>query len=780
MGIAKLEMTKMFETSIELVSAGESLFITGKAGTGKSTLLNFIVSSELKKDRAVQVVAPTGVAALNVSGQTIHKLFAFRPDLSSALRDYRPPKILGELDLLVVDEISMARADLVDMMDRALQRARADKRPFGGIQLVLVGDLFQLPPVVSRQEGDFSGAGYATAFFFSSKAIQSLNYRTIELLEVFRQKDPDFIGLLNSVRDGIASEMDIDRLNTRLIDPSDNEDLSDYVTLTTTNKVADSINNQKLSEIGASIHVSYAAFGGDFEADTYKVDAELEFSEGAQVMMLVNQSNYVNGSIGRIETIVSRDGGGFAVSVRLIDSGDLATVTPYRWSVLRGRKAIHGFEYDEVGFFEQLPFKLAWAVTVHKSQGKTFDRVIFDRGREVFAEGQLYVALSRCRTFEGLRLAKPLKLRDVRTSSDVLRFSTQQHLEPNVLSASPMAFIGFVQTGGGDYSKLVEVSVVRVDGTERSVFSTLVNPLRDLADARVSGLNAQLVALAPTIEDFKPIFDLFLSGCVVVGPQVGRLADLMQWDKTVVGLDISDVGSGVGANITSEMTATARAFEAEKVFLTAPERKYRVSPYFSGSDDLQEGCYFLPRDEITSNEMESFLSGLDVRSREDKLVAAGAVGLPPGLLPGSFSLDSESIWFAERVRDSLKNSSMRDGQLREGERDVILEYCKGWGIQDGLDPISTADFRILLVPGLQVCLTGEPGRGEETEVLGKPALRKLMEKIGLVEVNSVTISKCDLVVAYNSSSMSGKAKRARDLGKPVLSAEEFVSLASGQ
>jgi len=779
-GIAKLQMTSSFETSIGLVSDGANLFITGRAGTGKSTLLNLIVSAEQKKNRAVHVVAPTGVAALNVSGQTIHKLFAFRPNLSSALRDYRPPRVLSEIDLLIIDEISMARADLVDMMDRALQRARRNEQPFGGVQLVLVGDLFQLPPVVSRQEGDFVGADYATSFFFSSKAIQSLVYTTVELSTVFRQRDPEFIELLNSVRDGTAGENEIALLNTRLIDPLSAEDLSGHVTLTTTNKVANSINSEKLRGLGETVHVSHASFGGDFELDAYKVDAELEFSVGAQVMMLINQENYVNGSIGRVEKVVSRRGADFEVTVVLADSGEQAIIRPHRWSALRGRKVDQFVEYDEVGFYEQLPFKLAWAVTVHKSQGKTFDRVIFDRGREVFADGQLYVALSRCRTFEGLRLAKPLKTKDVRTSSEVLRFSSQQNLEQASLAEHQLAFIGFVQTGGGEHSKLVEVSVVRFDGNETNVFSSLINPLRDLANARDSGLNAQSVALAPTIGQVKPILDRFIHGCVLIGAQVGRLADLMGWEKNVVGLDISNVNSDRRPSVISEMTATERAFEVAEVFMSASEKKFAVAPFLAGQGEMREGCYFMPRDEKTTEAMQTYLSALTTGSQEHKLVAAGFSGAKAGALPDSFLPDAVSIVFAESVRDALKEAAMRDGQVRAGERIAILQYCERWAIEDGLDPLSISAPSVQLVSGLQVCLTGQPAEGGETGSLGKAALRKLMATVGLVEVNSVTISKCDLVVAYNSSSMSGKAKRARDLGKPVLSSEEFVALIGSQ
>jgi len=774
---AEIFMTDGFSNTKTLVAAGKSLFLTGKAGTGKSTLLRIVVKDALLRGAAVQVVAPTGVAALNVDGQTIHKLFGFHSEVGRGLTNYRPPTVLVELDLLVIDEISMARADLVDMMDLALRRARRSNKPFGGLQILMVGDLFQLPPVVSNHESSVELDGYSTPFFFSAKALNSLRFETVELLEVFRQTEQDFIGLLNSIRDGSAGEEEISLLNGLVVLDTSGEEFANHITLTTTNRVAEQINLQRLDALGGKRYYSQATYGGDFDAHSYKVDIELEFAVGAQVMFVVNGDGFVNGSLGHVVAVTEDTRLGSVASIRLSDNGTVLKVSRHRWSILVSKKTKDGVGYEEVGFFEQLPFKLAWAVTVHKSQGKTFDRVIFDRGRQVFAEGQLYVALSRCRTLEGLVLSKPIKLSDVRTSKEVIRFHQSATLGLAPVLRSDMVFVGFVETGGREYSKVVEVAVVDSNTDPIRWFSTLINPLRDLAGARETGVTAETVSAAPSFGDVASLLGEYLDKSVLCGFGLERFMNIAEWPASVTqgrGVDLLDWAKPPAHFANS--TALGRAMEAKKAF-DGLEQTVLGSPFSKGDLRLAEGYFFLSRRNVGAEAIgEAWV--LDEHSDIDP-AWIGASDVAEIASGGRFSATVREAdeHAAAAVVASLRHSAMRDGQLRSHEKLLIESYCEARGINlpsDSLEGESEAP--VVLFAGMKICLTGEPPRGAEHDRLGKSALRKLIEARGIEEVRSVTKSKCDLVVAFNASSMSGKAKRARELEKPVMGAEEFFSL----
>lgn len=394
------------------------VLVTGRAGTGKSTLLNYYLSITEKQGA---VVAPTGVAAVNVGGETIHSFFKFHPGITveeaqkNALRR-KDKEIYEKLEELIIDEISMVRADLLDCVEAFLRTIRRQKRPFGGVRLIMFGDLYQLPPVVTNEEKKEIEARYDSPFFFSSFAYQALESQLtdrverVELQQIYRQTEVDFIGILNKIRDGSVEEEDLRRLNGRLFDAF--EDSEGYIVLTATNYQADEINNQQLKMLETEERVYKAGFSGDFPKAQMPTQEHLVLKTGARVMLLNNdqQKRWVNGTVG---TVAKTEEGFIEVEIDpSAGSGQVmrVRVEPFSWTAYKSEYDAKNdrIEKREVGSFIQLPVRLAWAVTIHKAQGKTFEKVIVDMGRGAFAHGQTYVALSRCKSLEGLRLVKPI------------------------------------------------------------------------------------------------------------------------------------------------------------------------------------------------------------------------------------------------------------------------------------------------------------------------------------------------------------------------------------
>lgn len=397
---------------------GCSLFLTGKAGTGKTTFLRKLRTSSKKR---MIVAAPTGIAAINAGGVTLHSFFQldfglFIPDAdnkqhrSSRSMKFSKEKIrmIRGLDLLVIDEVSMVRADVLDAVDAVLRRFRDRTLPFGGVQLLLIGDLQQLPPVVLESERPTLAQYYQSPYFFHSHALQQLNYLTVELSHVYRQSDEKFISLLNSVRDHNLNGDTLQKLNTRYIPDFEPDDSQRYIRLTTHNRLASEINNRRLAEIDAPAFTFHAYVEGNFPETSFPVDGELTLKEGAQVMFVKNDTGYerrfFNGMIGEVTSISEK-----GVVVTPQDGGYPIEVQPMEWENVAYE--INGetntIEQKREGLFRQLPLRLAWSITIHKSQGLTFSHAIIDASL-AFAHGQTYVALSRCRSLEGLVLEKPL------------------------------------------------------------------------------------------------------------------------------------------------------------------------------------------------------------------------------------------------------------------------------------------------------------------------------------------------------------------------------------
>jgi hypothetical protein len=425
----KIDLNPQFKKAINLMeNTKQNLFITGKAGTGKSTLLDYFCNNTQKKP---VVLAPTGVAALNVKGQTIHKFFNFYIDVTPEKirsKDTKPsdPKLYKKLETIIVDEVSMLRADLLDCVDVFLRMYGADaKQAFGGVQMIFIGDLYQLPPVVSKDERDIFRTHYGTPYFFSAKALELLPLEVLELETVYRQKDQQFVGLLNRIRNNSVEPEDIDELNQRYIsDVKMRQDEAFTISLTTTNAKADEINEQHLSALNGKLYSSKAIVNGDFSKEYYPTATNLQFKVGTQIMLLNNdhKKRWVNGSIGIIDSVKRDEDGEEYLRVRLRDTDKLVSVSPFTWEIYKFSVKNGALLSEAVGSFLQYPFRLAWAVTIHKSQGKTFDCVVIDLGSGAFTSGQTYVALSRCTSFEGIQLKVPIKKQHIRTDPRIYKF----------------------------------------------------------------------------------------------------------------------------------------------------------------------------------------------------------------------------------------------------------------------------------------------------------------------------------------------------------------------
>ncbi|MBX2926644.1 MAG: AAA family ATPase [Saprospiraceae bacterium] len=420
-----LELNADFQYALDAIEKqGANVFLTGRAGTGKSTLLQLFRSTTRKK---TVVLAPTGVAALNVRGQTIHSFFGFPPRMfpRQEIKKRRDRRLYQKLEVLVIDEISMVRADIVDHIDYFLRLHRDTPEPFGGVQVVFIGDLFQLPPVVSSSnEAAIFQQQYETPYFFSANVFrEGFSLEMIELQKVYRQEQRHFLRLLESVRLNTIDYEELDELNERHLPGFETEEF--YITLSSRNAKADSINQAELTKIPLPEQRYQASISGEFNPNLAPADPVLRLKLNAQVMFLKNDPDrqFVNGTIGKVVKLEHE-----SVTVMVEESpGErrYVEVKPMSWESLRYK--VDPLDPDKIeaevtGAFTQIPLRLAWAVTIHKAQGKTFDKVIIDLDRGAFEHGQTYVALSRCRTFEGIVLRQPIRPDDIRTDERVIEF----------------------------------------------------------------------------------------------------------------------------------------------------------------------------------------------------------------------------------------------------------------------------------------------------------------------------------------------------------------------
>ena len=417
-------------------NTGTHLFLTGKAGTGKTTFLHKLKAESPKR---MVVLAPTGIAAMNAGGITLHSFFQlpfapYIPDSSFSAGDdvayrYRFSKekvnIMRSIDLLVIDEVSMVRADVLDAVDAVLRRYRNSQKSFGGVQLLMIGDLQQLAPVVRDEEWKMLSRYYDTPYFFSSKALCETEYFTVELTTVYRQRDERFLQMLNGIRENRCDASVLAALNQRCIPGFNPPREEGYIRLVTHNNQAQRINDHALERLPGRAFAFPAAVEGKFPEYLYPTEKVLELKQGAQVMFVKNdmsgEHRYVNGTIGEV-TFVSPS----AIEVRCLQTGVKLTLQPEVWTNARYALNEETKEITEEieGTFRQYPLKLAWAITIHKSQGLTFDKAIIDVGAS-FAHGQTYVALSRCRTLEGLVLSTPISAKAIINDETVASFTRE-------------------------------------------------------------------------------------------------------------------------------------------------------------------------------------------------------------------------------------------------------------------------------------------------------------------------------------------------------------------
>ncbi len=418
-----VELTAEWRAVIDrLEKDRQSLFLTGQAGTGKSTFLQHFRKQTKKR---LVVLSPTGLAAVNIQGETIHSFFRFSPNITTKEAKQKghgcdDPDVYVEVDILVIDEISMVRADLLDCVDQFLRAVTRSPLPFGGKQMLFIGDLFQLPPILTDEEKPYFLIQYRSPYFFDAHCLAEMNLPVFELTQVFRQKDPVFLDVLNAVRRNECSATQLARLNGRL-DMGCIDRQPHAIVLTTTNKMAESINLANLSRIKNPEHRFQAKLQGQFNPNSAPTYVELVLKKDAQVMFVNNDRDkrWVNGSMGVIIEIRIAE-----IDIRLADSEEIVTIQPYAWEVFKTvwNEEEKELEKKVLGSFTQFPIKLAWSITIHKSQGQTFDKAIIHLGSGSFCHGQTYVALSRCRSLEGLQLRRSIRPSDIILDPCVVEF----------------------------------------------------------------------------------------------------------------------------------------------------------------------------------------------------------------------------------------------------------------------------------------------------------------------------------------------------------------------
>lgn len=782
-------ITPDFERALAAVAEGKSVFLTGKAGTGKSTLLRHIRS--LYKDRDLAVVAPTGVAALNVNGRTIHDFFAFRLSHTIDLLEYRPPNRLGTIDMLVIDEVSMVKAPLMDMMSRSLQRAKRSPAPYGGTQTLFIGDLYQLPPVQEHRTHDPEMESYATPFFFSSNSFRQLDVPTIELTTVFRQKDASFVAILNAVRDGTFTDQDLVTLNTRLRDENEHDDdlpeaTAVTVTLASTNEYVNEYNRAKLANLPGSEDVFPAYLEGEVDKSKQGKFAELtelHLKPGAQVMLQVNQQGYANGTMATVRAI-SED----CITVYVPDlSGDV-DVKRFTWETYETRRKGKKLVKEVVGRFTQFPLKLAWAVTVHKSQGKTFERVVYDCG-STFEAGMAYVALSRCTSLEGITLTQPVERRHIKVNPSVQRFHRRSVTARRPLLDLPVAYVGSVATGADRYRKLVEVAVVRYEGDEEVLrLSTLIRPERDASEAVRAGINATELSVAPMLQEARPAIAVALNGAVVVGFDTEEFLGQMGFpaDRVEEGVGI-DLANSVSSDTQFQQGALIQALSVMKEFEGIPRSescKYRVATFQTKGWAQDSPPYCFSRDLISPLRTfdRSSLSMISEPWSQDLLLAYAV-----GILSRQKLTDDDADLIAAKTEvlrtkakalsEVLRTRIQEDKIVSPAELAFLERFQTTFDC--GAEVLAEGDFRekVTLGPGMRVYVSGGPGPyGSVLQGVRKQDIKERCSHAGLVFVPQfLQKAKVDVLAMADLSNVDGGSyEKARRWGIPIVSWEELV------
>lgn len=802
-GDSPIVFTDEFTRALNLLASGANLFLTGKAGTGKSTLIRHFIATT---DRRVVVAAPTGIAALNVDGYTIHRLFSFNPttDLATVRSgDYYPyrfAKTLQHLDTLILDEASMVRADLFDMLVAALERFGPRRGSlFGGVQLVLVGDLFQLPPVVTESEKEFFATRYATPYFFSADQFSLDDFATVALTRVFRQLgDQRLTDLLNAVREGVLLDRWRTELNTRTqpgFEPPDDEF---WLTLAPTNRVVRARNRTRLERLPGELLVHHAQESGDLSLFDSPADDVVELKVGAQVMMLANDpgDRWVNGTLGRVLAI--HDADDVAVLVEFRD-GNTAWVRPHTWDVTAPVVERGTLRHEVVGAFTQLPLKLAWAITIHKSQGQTLDRLVVDLSGGTFDYGQVYVALSRCTSMDGLVLIWDVLPKDLKTDRRVVRFLRSATTSTEPARPCAIAILPIGREGRMSRPRPVELAVAFDDGT---AVSTLVNPQRDLEDARTAyGVSVDDVLLAPNLAEAWLAVAPMLDGCVPVGVDIDETMGLIDFELKRLGVVVPlPVGIDLRPALTpdpdlSGPTALGRARAAMRL-LKSSGLDVSGGSVFGESvfDDDAAGAdadpdsasgpgpsasepgptYLLTRDPDAAPPHRASRPTLDALIATSRLVSAVILGNGNVTMLDQAGSSVVRAVVAERLAAAACRTAGLPPDLVDklDELDKILGTDIVANITAALPAVLNVDE--VLCPGTRVCFTGE-AIDPSGRRWGREEIMAAAEECGLRPVYSVTKTRCDVLVVAEVGTQSSKARKAKEFGKAVLSAEEFFA-----
>lgn len=750
---ANIELTEEFTAALDLLAAGHSMFLTGKAGTGKSTLIRHFMAAT---ERETLVVAPTGIAALNVGGYTIHQLFRFHTTttLSDVMGgDYYPTRFasaLRSVGTLIVDEASMVRADLLDMMNAALTRFGPEPgEPFGGVQIVLVGDLFQLAPVVTTHEEWHFRETYDTPYFFSARSYSAERFPLVQLTKVFRQiGDPELTRILNTVREGQLLDDARAHLNTRTAPDFEPPVGEFWLTLCTTNRLADSRNRRMLDQLpGDELH-SHAMVSGEIERQAMPVDTELALKPGAQVMLLNNDQSrrWVNGSIGQIRSVYLDDDGELAAQVAL-RTGRVVDVGQHTWEITEPVAESGHISHRVVGTVRQLPMRLSWAITIHKSQGQTVDHLVVDLTGGTFAYGQLYVALSRCTSMDGLVLRRDVLAKDLKVDQRVRRFLRQHARRPST-SVAP-AFLSALMVGeaGDRYRpRPVEIAIATEDGTE---FSTLINPQRDLGSARTDyGISVADIQLAPTLPEAWPGIARALAGRAIVAARCDETLEYLDFELKRLGVLVV-VPMGIEFRTLPFANENPQAMTSHDALSRA--RAMRDSAVSAGWSVPGDADFF----EAEPARESGYMLGRDRAFR--------LVGTQPPELGYDGALAAHVRRAAERSLPSPQLIAELDALGTELGVDVLPPEWE--------DPES-ADLDGIFFAGARVCFTGTVLHdGRE---LSRESMEGRARQAGLAPVANVTKTKCDVLVVAELGTQSNKSRAAVKWGKPVVAAADFL------
>ncbi len=509
-----------------------SIFLTGKAGTGKTTLLRKIIETTHKN---AVIVAPTGIAALNAGGVTIHSFFQlpfatfipnnnYIPDeatenqmrienFNTLRRHFTMPgnkkRLIESLELLIIDEVSMLRADVLDAMNFMLQFVRKNSTPFGGVQVLFIGDLLQLPPVVKNKEWQILRQFYESPFFFSAKAVQKAQPVYIELEKIFRQTDDDFIQVLNHLRSNKFTEKDAEILNSRIDLDFDTKNNDGYIILTTHNEKADRINEETLKAIPAATYTYEADIVADFPEKIFPVEHTLQLKVGAQIIFIKNdpshEKRFFNGKMGIISDLDKHE-----IRVFFPDDNSIIELEKYEWQNIRYKTNPNTKEIDEeiLGTFTHYPIKLAWAITIHKSQGLTFDKAALDIS-EVFAPGQAYVALSRLRTLEGLKLISPLQNKKLITSFEVANYAknkVEKEQIPHLYQQASIEFLEWLIIDTYSWKNLQSEWRQHLISYQLEIKKSKKLQFRSWAEAQTKSINEMIVHSERFVQQIRYLF----------------------------------------------------------------------------------------------------------------------------------------------------------------------------------------------------------------------------------------------------------------------------------